>query len=81
MTSMRPYVTICLACDDLALTPKPEGCSLVVHATWITDWAHETMRLALIFGVHQSFVVTHSHYMNIDLVVMSQGYVPRYTEA
>jgi hypothetical protein len=39
------------------------------------------VRLALGFGVHQSFVITRSHYVNIDLVAMSQGYVPSYTEA
>jgi hypothetical protein len=53
----------------------------MVHATWITNRACETVKLALVFGVHQSFVVTHSHYMNIDLVAMSQGYASGYTEA
>jgi hypothetical protein len=36
------------------------------------------MRLVLDFGVHQSFTITCSHYENIDLVAMSQGYVPGY---
>jgi hypothetical protein len=26
-------------------------------------------------------MITHSHYENIDLVAMSQGYVPGYTDA
>jgi hypothetical protein len=74
-------VTVGLACDDLSLTLELEGSSLVVHATRITDQVCETVRLALGFGVHQSFVITRSHYVNIDLVAMSQGYVPSYTEA
>jgi hypothetical protein len=45
-------VTVGLAYDDLSLTPKQEGISLVVRATWIVNLACETMRLALSFGVH-----------------------------
>ena len=37
-------------------------------------------RGALCFGVHRSFTITHSHYENIDLATMSQGFVPIYTE-
>jgi hypothetical protein len=32
------------------------------------------------FGIHQSFAITRSHYDNIDLVAMSQGYAPGYTD-
>jgi hypothetical protein len=52
----------------------------MVHATRITDRACKVTRLALGFGVHQSFVITRSHYENIDLVVMSQGYALSYTD-
>jgi hypothetical protein len=45
------------------------------------DQACETARLALGFGIHQSFAIARSHYANIDLVAMSQGYTPGYTEA
>jgi hypothetical protein len=38
-------------------------------------------RLALGFGVHQSFAIVCSHYANIDLVAMSQVYAPSYTKA
>jgi hypothetical protein len=44
------------------------------------DRAHEVTRLALGFGVHQSFVIACSHYENIDLVAMSQGYTFGYTD-
>ena len=43
------------------------------------DWARDMAKSALRFGVHQSFVITHSHYKNIDLATMSQGFVPIYT--
>ena len=38
-------------------------------------------RGVLRFGVHQSFAITHSHYENIDLAMMSQGFMPVYTDA
>ena len=37
-------------------------------------------RGALCFGVHQLFVVAHSHYENIDPATMSQGFAPIYTD-
>ena len=45
------------------------------------DRAHEMVRDALRIGVHWSFVIAHSHYENIDLATMSQGFVPIYTDA
>ena len=38
-------------------------------------------RGVLHFGVHRSFAIAHSHYENIDLATMSQGFVPIYTDA
>ena len=32
------------------------------------------------FGVHRSFVIARSHYENIDLTTMSQGFAPVYTD-
>ena len=39
------------------------------------------VRDALHFGIHQSFMIAHSHYENIDLAMMSQGFAPGYTKA
>ena len=39
------------------------------------------MRHALCFNVHRSFAIARSHYENIDLATMSQGFAPGYTEA
>jgi len=32
------------------------------------------------FGVHRSFTMAGSHYKNIDLAMMSQGFMPIYTD-
>ena len=45
------------------------------------DRAHDMPRGALRFGIHQSFVIARSHYENIDLVTMSQGFAPGYSES
>jgi hypothetical protein len=69
---MRPCAScVGLACDDLSLTLEQERSSLAVRVTRLADWARETMRLALGFGIHQSFTIARSHYANIDLVAMS----------
>ena len=36
--------------------------------------------MALCFGVHRSFAIARSHYENIDLATMSQGFAPVYTD-
>ena len=38
-------------------------------------------RGALRFGVHRSFAIVRSHYENIDLETMSQGFTPVYNDA
>jgi hypothetical protein len=73
-------VAVGLVYDDPSLVSEQEGSSLAVRATRIVDWACEIARLALGFGAHHSFVIARSHYENIDLAAMSQGYAPRYTD-
>ena len=38
-------------------------------------------RGALCFSIHRSFVIVRSHYENIDLATMSQGFTPVYIDA
>ena len=38
-------------------------------------------REALYTGVHCVFTIACSHYINIDLPVISEGFMPGYTEA
>ena len=38
------------------------------------------VRGVLHFGIHRSFVIACSHYENIDLATMSQGFTPVYTD-
>ena len=54
---------------------------LVVRTTWITNQARDMARGALRFGVHRPFMIARSHYENIDLAIMSQGFAPVYTDA
>ena len=53
----------------------------MVRATRIMDRARDMARGALRFVVHRSFVIACSHYENIDLATMSQGFAPAYTDA
>ena len=52
----------------------------MVRTVQITDRAHDIARGALHFGVNRSFVIARSHYENIDLETMSQGFVPSYSD-
>ena len=53
----------------------------MVHAVQIMDGAHEITKHVLHFGVDRSFAIARCHYENIDLPMMSQGFVPNYTKA
>jgi hypothetical protein len=74
-------VTVQLVYDDLKLAPEQETSSLMTRAIRIVDRAHEIMRHVLYFGVQRSFMIARSHYENIDLLTMSQGFAPGYTQA
>ena len=70
-----------MVCDKLELALEQETSSIAVHATRIMDRACDMARGALRFGVHRSFAISYSHYENIDLATMSQGFMPIYTDA
>ena len=38
-------------------------------------------REALYTGIHHAFAIACSHYINIDLSVISEGFAPGYTDA
>ena len=44
------------------------------------DQAHDIARGALRFGVNRSFAIVRSHYKNIDVATMSQGFTPGYSD-
>ena len=52
----------------------------MVRAVQIMGRTREIRRDMLRFGVHRSFAIARSHYENIDLATMSQGFVPVYTD-
>ena len=74
-------ITVQLVFDDLELVPKAETSSYAVRVVRIMDRAREITREVLCFGVHQSFAIARSHYENIDLATMSQGFIPVYSDA
>ena len=74
-------VTVQLVYDELKLAPEQETSSLAVRSTRIMDQARDMARGALRFGIHRSFTIAHSHYENIDLAMMSQGFTAIYTDA
>ena len=45
------------------------------------DWTHDMARGVLRFGIHRSFMIARSHYENIDMATMRQGFAPVYTDA
>ena len=55
--------------------------SLTVYVVWIMDQVREMARDALRFGVHRSFTIARSHYENIDLEMMRQGFALSYSNA
>ena len=55
--------------------------SLVVRVTQISDRARALVREALHTGVHCTFTITRSHYIDNDLPVISEGFAPGYTDA
>jgi len=69
-----------LVFDDLGVALAVETSSLAVRVTQILDWACTLALEALHTGVHRAFVVARSHYIDIDLPVISEGFAPRYTD-
>ena len=74
-------IAVQLVCDELELALEQETSLLAVRATRIMDRAHNIARRALHFGIHRSFMITRSHYENINLATMSLGFAPVYTDA
>ena len=72
-------VAVQLVFDDLELALEQEMSLYEFRAIQIMDQVHEIMRDVLCFGVHRSFVIARSHYENINLAMMSQGFVPIYS--
>ena len=63
-----------LVFDDLGVTSAMETSSLVVWVTHILDLAHALTREALYTDIHHAFTIARSHYINIDLPVISEGF-------
>ena len=69
-----------LVFDDIGVAPAAETSSLAVRVTQIPDRARALARKALYTSVHRAFAIAHSHYINIDLPVITEGFVPSNTD-
>ena len=70
-----------LVFDDIGVAPTAETSSLAVRVTQIPDRARALARKALYNSVHRAFAIAHSHYINIELPVICEGFAPGYTDA
>ena len=70
-----------LVFNDLGVAPAMEMSSLAVRVTYILDRARALAMEALYTGVHRAFTIACAHYINIDLLVISEGFTPSYTDA
>ena len=70
-----------LVFNDLGVTSAVEMSSLAVRVTQIPDRARALARKALYNSVHRAFSIARSHYIDIDLPVISEGFAPGYTDA
>ena len=73
-------VAVGLVFNDLRVAPVVETSSLTVWVTQIPDWVCALAREALHTGVHPTFAVAHSHYIDIDLPMISEGFTSGYTD-
>ena len=69
-----------LVFNDLRVGPTGETSSLAVRVTQIPNQVCVLAREALYTGVHRAFAVARSHYIDIDLPVISEGFTPSYTD-
>ena len=58
-----------------------ETSSLVVRVAHISDRVRALAREALYTSVHRAFAIACSHYININLPMISEGFAPSYTDA
>jgi hypothetical protein len=72
---------IVVICGDLEVAQAEGTSSLAARVIEVTARAHALKRNTLHTGVLRSFVIARSHYGdNIDLDMMSLGYVPGYDD-
>jgi hypothetical protein len=75
------WISVKLVLNDFEMTPKAGMRSLAVQVVNVTDRACGMAKRALHLSMQRSFAIAHSHYENIDLQAMSQGFAPGYDDA
>jgi hypothetical protein len=74
-------IAVGLVLNDFGMTSEVGTSSFAVQVVDLTDQAGGMAKQALHLGVQRPFTISHSHYENIDLQVMSQGFAPGYDGA
>jgi hypothetical protein len=69
-----------LLLSKLWMTSEQGTSSLVIRVLDIMDRVFGMVRHVLHLSVQQSFAIARSHYENIDLEMMSQGFAPGYDD-
>ena len=66
---------------DLGVAPAEGTSSLAVLVIQLPNRARALAREASYAGVQHAFAIACSHYIDIDLPVISEGFAPGYTDA
>jgi hypothetical protein len=69
-----------LVLDNFGMTSEEGMSSLAAQVINVIDRACEMAKWALRLGMQRSFTTVHSHYKNIDLQAISQGFAPGYDD-
>jgi hypothetical protein len=74
-------ITISLVLNDFEMTSEAGTSLHAVQVVDVMDRVCGMAKRALHLGLQRSFAIMCSHYKNIDLHVMSQGFAPSYDDA
>jgi hypothetical protein len=75
------WIAVGLVLNDFEMTSEAGISSLAVQVFDVADRARGMAKRVLHLGVQWSFTIARSHYKNIDLQAMSQGFMHDYDDA
>ncbi|KAG2621615.1 uncharacterized protein LOC120666552 [Panicum virgatum] len=70
-----------LVLDDLGMSAADYTTQLGAQLIQAVDGPHKVVQELLYLGAQRSFAIARSHYANIDLAELSQGFPSTYSEA
>lgn len=75
------WVAVEIVFNELGMASKQGMSKLATRLLNITDQARGMARQALHLGVQRSITIARSHYEDIDLPMVTQGFAPGYDDA